>query len=157
MNQAIQGVHQLPSPHIVNIFDSLEEGDIVYNIYEIASGGHLSDELAKKEFFTPDEAADAIRQILTGVNHMHERGYIHCDLKPQNILIQSKNVKIYKVADFGLSVARQVDPFTQEYRRHALGICGTLLYRPPEATSPHSTSYDIDFDIWRFASIQMIN
>jgi serine/threonine protein kinase len=163
INPAILGTHQFPSPHIVNIFDSLEEGDIVYNIYEIASGGDLSDVLAKKEFFTPLEAADAIRQILWGVNHMHERGYIHRDLKPQNILIQSKNVMVYKVADFGLSRARHLDPGSGMFVKFAHGICGTLQYRPPEGTAQAQTAgsptrdYDIDFDIWRFVSILMIN
>ncbi|XP_054168873.1 calcium/calmodulin-dependent protein kinase type II alpha chain-like [Oppia nitens] len=130
--------------NLVNLFDSITEGDVVYNMYELATGGDLMQEITRKEYLNIDEAAIAICQILDGVNHMHDRGYLHRDLKPHNVLVQYKGVQIYKIADFGLSCRRLLQGLA--YVRHNHGRAGTVMYQPPEAINHNP--YDTDFDIW---------
>ena len=164
-----------PSRHIVNLFDSIREGDIVYNIYEIASGGDLQDEIQRKEFFDATEACFAFKQIIEGVNHMHHRGWLHRDLKPQNILVEHKNRKVYKVADFGLCKERLItNPddvqrylaakaakahdawntpliHARTYVRYPHGEAGTYMYNCPQKFLQQP--YDVKSDWWRSVPI----
>ncbi|CAG2114044.1 unnamed protein product, partial [Medioppia subpectinata] len=135
-----------PHMNLVNIFDSITEGDIVYNLYEMASGGDLMEAINENEFFTAVDAAIAIKQILDGVHFMHERGILHRDLKPHNILVQGRDIQVYKVTDFGLCCKREPNGQGQ-FIAKAHGNAGTPQYQPPECHIPPN-EYDTDFDIW---------
>ena len=77
--------------------------------------------------------------LLHAVSHLHHRGWIHRDLKPQNILVDFQN-RCLKVADFGLSRMHQFrhQPLTREVV--------TLWYRAPELML--GGPYDKSIDIW---------
>jgi len=97
------------------------------------------------------EAGVAFRQILQGVDCCHRSGYIHRDLKPQNILVDVKTGTL-KVSDFGLArrclpLDIRTGPFTK--------LVITLWYRPPELMlfERHQSRYGHSVDMWSLGCI----
>ena len=85
---------------------------------------------------------DIIYQILLGLSHMHKYGFFHRDMKPENLLI---NEKVVKIADFGLArEIRSIPPYTE--------YVSTRYYRAPECILK-STNYNSPVDIWAIGCI----
>ena len=73
------------------------------------SGGELFEKIADPNYkMTEPEAKKYMRQICNGLLHMHENGIVHLDIKPENIIFETKNSPIVKIVDFGL--ACKLDP-----------------------------------------------
>lgn len=73
------------------------------------SGGELFDKIADPNYrMTEPEAKRYIKQILEGLQHMHDNNIVHLDIKPENILFETKNSPNVKIVDFGL--ATKLDP-----------------------------------------------
>lgn len=89
-------------------------------------GGDLDDYLQSKSLST-NTAVDAVMSIATGVSYLHGEGYIHRDLKPQNIFILDGNKPV--IGDFGSVVAQDCKGSSISLTKHS------LLYRPPEDIS----------------------
>ncbi|KAL5724787.1 hypothetical protein ACHQM5_008007 [Ranunculus cassubicifolius] len=84
------------------------------------------------------------RCLLQGLQHIHENGYVHCDIKPQNILLfHSSELKctIPKIADFGH--AQRVG---ESLKKSTPRLIGTLRYMAPE--SLNMNEYEPPCDIW---------
>ncbi|XP_039558064.1 death-associated protein kinase 2-like isoform X5 [Passer montanus] len=90
-------------------------------------GGELFDFIAEKEMLSEEEAIEFLGQILRGVEYLHARLIAHFDLKPENIMLQEKDVPKpwIKIIDFGL--AQQLEHGTT-YK----SLCGTPQYIAPE-------------------------
>src|SRR5829696_2108222 len=116
----------LSHPHIVPIFDWGETGDGRYYIaMEYLSGGTLKDRISSKGPLPARTAAAVALQIAKALRAAHERGVIHRDIKPRNILITDSGH--VKVTDFG--IARAVEATTIS----DLGdILGSVKYMSPE-------------------------
>lgn len=84
------------------------------------------------------------RQIVLGINYLHERQIFHRDLKPSNILVDDEG-NIY-IADFGMS-----KKFNIPFRDHSRQI-QTLWYRAPEILLDHE-DYGIGVDLWSLGII----
>jgi eukaryotic-like serine/threonine-protein kinase len=131
----------LNHPHIVNVYDVGQEGQIYYIVMEFIEGASLK-ELIVKNGTVP--VADAIRltgEICDGIGYAHEKGLIHRDLKPQNILLTRDGRS--KVTDFG--IAKQVGDQTLTQAGFTLG---TVQYFSPEqakgqTATPQSDIYSI--------------
>ncbi|KXN73144.1 kinase-like protein [Conidiobolus coronatus NRRL 28638] len=98
-----------------------------------------------KEPFTLAEVKSIIKQILQGINYLHQRKIIHRDLKPDNILITAEGV--VKIADFGLAKVNKSDnhiPLTPDMV--------TLWYRSPEILLKMDY-YTTKSDIWSLGCI----
>ncbi|XP_012574483.1 mitogen-activated protein kinase kinase kinase 20-like [Cicer arietinum] len=131
------------SPFIVKCFghdQTLENGVKFYNIFlEYAAGGTLSDQLKNHGGKFPETLVRRYtKSIVKGLKHIHENGFVHCDLKLQNILVfDDDNIKI---SDFGLSKAK------------GLKLCenwecrGTPMFMSPE--SVNDNVYESPTDIW---------
>ncbi|KAF9623044.1 hypothetical protein IFM89_036180 [Coptis chinensis] len=116
---------------------TLENGEMVYNVFlELASRGNLA-ELVKKSGGKMKESyvGHYTKSILEGLCYIHERNYVHCDIKLQNILVCS--CSDIKIGDFGL--AKKVG------EKKSFGLSGTPLYMSPEsiARDEHETPSDI--------------
>lgn len=134
---------QMHHPSIVSVVDCFEDESLVYIVLELCSNGNLYKNL--KTFGAKSEAESAVItcQILRGVQHIHDMGVIHRDLKMSNILLDEKqNVKI---CDFGLSV--QLEHPDEEH----FTLCGTPNYIAPEIITNKSYSYPVD--IWSIGCI----
>ena len=102
-------------------------------------------ELMKKRSpsrLTEDEIKDITYQMLLGLFHMHKYGFFHRDMKPENLLLTGKKLKI---ADFGLArEIRSIPPFTE--------YVSTRYYRAPECIL-RSQNYNSPVDIWAVGCI----
>jgi hypothetical protein len=116
----------LSHSHIVPIFDQGESGDGTYYIaMEYLPGGTLKDRIRSSGALVPRTAAAVTLQIAEALQTAHERGVIHRDIKPPNILITDSGH--VKVADFG--IARAADATTIA---HPGDILGSAKYMSPE-------------------------
>lgn len=82
-------------------------------------------------------------ELLQATQALHSAGYVHRDLKPQNVLIENTHVKL---ADFGLAKI-----ITDDYPNTE--IVYTLWYRPPEIMAFNNPYYDYKADIWSIGCI----
>ncbi len=116
---------KLSHPNIVNIFDVGEENNIHFIVMEFIEGETLKELIAKKSPLTNNLALDIAVAICDGIHHAHEKGIIHKDIKPHNILITSSG--IVKVADFGIAHATSNKTIT-----FGGGVVGSVHYISPE-------------------------
>src|ERR671938_1067932 len=121
-----QSAAALSHPNIVSIFDRGSSEDGTYYIaMEYLPGGTLKDRILRRGALPAQTAAAVALQIAEALRCAHERGVIHRDIKPHNILItESGDVK---VTDFG--IARAADATTIS---HPGDILGTAHYISPE-------------------------
>ncbi|XP_075486514.1 mitogen-activated protein kinase kinase kinase 18-like [Primulina tabacum] len=137
-------VSQLCSPYIVKClgFDAtLENNERVYNLHlEYVPGGTLS-ELIVKQGGSLGEGLIRFyaHQMLLGLDYLHLNGFVHCDIKGQNILIGESGLKI---ADFGCAKRVESDTCSKQM------FAGTPAYMAPEAARGEEQSFAAD--IWAF-------
>ncbi|HZK86750.1 MAG TPA: protein kinase, partial [Syntrophomonas sp.] len=112
-------------PNIVNIYDVGQEDDIYYIVMEFVDGKTLKEVISNEAPLSVEHATDIAIMICDGVHHAHEKGIIHRDIKPHNILITEHGM--VKVADFG--VARAISNATITYGNN---IVGSVHYISPE-------------------------
>lgn len=67
-------------------------------------GGELFDKISEEQFFSENDAAHIMKQVLSAINYCHSKNIVHRDLKPENLLLDKDEVnpKI-KIIDFGTS------------------------------------------------------
>ena len=115
----------LVNRYIVPIFDWGEADDGTYYIVmEYVPAGDLKDQMKEKRL-SPEAAADVALQVAEALQAAHERGIIHRDVKPRNILIAGSGH--IKVADFGIARAVESTTISQSG-----DILGSLNYMSPE-------------------------
>ncbi|KAJ0104549.1 hypothetical protein Patl1_18263 [Pistacia atlantica] len=123
----------------------------VYNLYlEYAAGGTLLDVIRSGGKLSEPEVQHYTRLILKGLCSIHEKGYVHCDLKPANILVfpQKDGINSIKIADFGLAKEpnETLNPNCYKFR-----FRGTPIYMPPESVA--FGEIDTALDIWSLGCI----
>ncbi|OVA15833.1 Protein kinase domain [Macleaya cordata] len=147
-------------PQILNCFgDDLtveKNGEKFYNLFlEFASGGNLA-QLLKKSGGSISESHVRCytKSILQGILNIHEKGYVHCDIKLQNILLccSSDGSTEVKIADFGLAKkSGQMKNNSGEIDEEIFSLRGTPLYMAPESVS--SKEFESPSDIWALGCV----
>lgn len=115
----------LSHPNVVSIYDVGQDDEIHYIVMELIEGSTLNDIIKDRAPLQPDEAVRIASQICDALDHAHQNGIIHRDIKPHNILI-SKNGRI-KVTDFGIARAVTSSDITQTG-----AVLGSVHYFSPE-------------------------
>ncbi|MBS0589460.1 MAG: protein kinase [Proteobacteria bacterium] len=93
----------LNDPHIIQIYFIGEDEGQTFFVMEFVDGESLSSVLKREQRLKPEQAAKVIYQTALGLATAHDRGVIHRDIKPGNIMIDARgNVKI---ADFGIALS----------------------------------------------------
>ncbi|XP_053200690.1 twitchin-like isoform X3 [Panonychus citri] len=109
IRKEIDIMNQLHHNKLIRLHDAFEDDDEMILIYEFMSGGELFERITTEGYHMSEaEVINYMRQICEGVKHMHEKNIIHLDLKPENIMCQTKNSSAVKIIDFGL--AAKLDP-----------------------------------------------
>ena len=120
-----QTAAQLNHPNIITIHDVGETGDSYYIVMEYLEES-LSQQLKKRGYFPPLEALEVIRMIACALDYAHKKGFIHRDIKPDNIMFRADGTVV--LVDFG--IARAMDS-TTHLTRTGMSI-GTPHYMSPE-------------------------
>ena len=115
----------LNHPHVVAIYDAIDEGDHIWLVMEYVDGRTLAQILAEDGPVPPERAAEIGAQVADGLAAAHARGTIHRDIKPSNILIGPDGRA--KISDFGISRTAGDETLTQTGM-----VSGTPSYLSPE-------------------------
>ncbi|MCC6909977.1 MAG: serine/threonine protein kinase [Phycisphaerales bacterium] len=118
---------KLNHPNIVQAYDVGKAGEFHYFVMEYVEGGTVYDILTKKGRIPEKDAIDIILQIADALNHAHEKGFVHRDVKPKNIMFTKEGVA--KLADMGLARAVSDIEAAKEEEGRAFG---TPYYISPE-------------------------
>ncbi|HUS23614.1 MAG TPA: serine/threonine-protein kinase, partial [Candidatus Binatia bacterium] len=114
----------LHHPHIVSLYDAGVEDIYSYLVMEYIDGETLAPMCNKKRARPPTEQViDIIFKCAKGLDYSHEKGVLHRDIKPGNIMLTREGVP--KIMDFSIA-AINAEPMEEE------GIVGSPLYMPPE-------------------------
>lgn len=112
-------------PNIVSIFDVGEDGDLHYIVMELIEGTNLKDLITSEAPFNVDRAFRIGQSIASALAFAHQRGLIHRDIKPQNILVAKDGT--VKVTDFGIARSSTSSQITRTGV-----VMGTAHYLSPE-------------------------
>ncbi|CAM9752358.1 unnamed protein product [Ascophyllum nodosum] len=111
----------LGSPFVVSLKYAFESKNDLFLILDLMTGGDLGFHLQQLGVFTPLMAQYYTARTALGIRHLHQKGIVYRDLKPENVMLDE--VGRSKISDMGL--ACKVTP-------HLTGACGTRGYWAPE-------------------------
>ncbi|MHC4133920.1 MAG: serine/threonine-protein kinase [Planctomycetota bacterium] len=147
MRQEARALARLSHPHVVTLYNAYEteEHGWVF-VMEYVDGGSVYDVLREQPRPDPERTNEILRGIARGLGAAHDAGIVHGDVKPGNVLLDSKGTA--KLADFGLAKLIQEQSLVLS---GAGMLMGTLPYMAPEVyrsgrRSPAS-------DVWSFGVI----
>ncbi|WP_336318391.1 Stk1 family PASTA domain-containing Ser/Thr kinase [Streptomyces lavendofoliae] len=149
-----KSVARLSHPNVVGVFDQGADGAYVYLAMEYVAGCTLRDVLRERGALRPRAALDILEPVLAALGAAHLAGFVHRDMKPENVLIGDDGR--VKVADFGLvravgaatnttgSVLGTVSYLAPEQIEHGTAdtradvyACGVVLYEMLTGAKPH--------------------
>lgn len=124
----IQLAAQLQHPHIVPLYSAGERGNLLYYTMPFAEGASLRDAIHAGERFSPRDVIGLLHDVVDGLAYAHERGIIHRDIKPGNVLRSGSHAV---VTDFGVAKAISASMPANEMTSSGMAI-GTPAYMAPE-------------------------
>ena len=116
----------LTHPHVIPVFDYVEQGPVCLLVMEKLTGGTLWDRFIEQGM-TPQSACGVLIATCAGLDHAHQHGVLHRDIKPENLLFSHDGV--LKVVDFGIA---KVLSGEQALATRAGDVLGTPAYMAPE-------------------------
>ncbi|MEK6233612.1 MAG: protein kinase, partial [Planctomycetales bacterium] len=129
----------LDHPNIVPIYDfGRTEDGVCYTVSKFIEGSNLQDQ-TRKVGMSFAASAELISQIAEAVQHAHQRGLVHRDVKPANILIDSSGTPF--ITDFGSAMQYESPDSGPAY-------AGTPAYMSPEQTAGGARLVDGRSDLW---------
>ncbi len=134
----------LDHPNIVHAYDIDQDETLHFLVMEYVDGASLQELVKRGGALTPVRAAHYIRQAALGLDHAHQQGLVHRDIKPGNILVDRGGT--VKILDMGLArfFHDEEDNLTRKYDENVLGTADYLA--PEQAEDSHGV--DIRADIY---------
>src|SRR5207248_8916932 len=136
----------LDHPCIVPIYEIGERDGACYFSMGLVEGGQL-DAVAKREPMPPRHAAELVAKLARTVHYAHERGILHRDIKPGNILLDAKGEP--HLTDFGL--ARLVE--TESTVTRTMEVLGTPSYMAPEQAVGNNAAISSVTDVYGLGAV----
>lgn len=141
-------IGSLSDPRVVQIYESGQCDHGYFFSMEYLPGGSLESQLQlAKNPLSFKEAVTLMQVLASAVSHAHERGVIHRDLKPGNILFDARGEP--KVVDFGLAKIANSD----QSATHAGGVLGTPHYMSPEQAEGKGNIAGPQADVYSLGAI----
>eukprot|EP01025_Chloroclados_australasicus_P023525 TRINITY_DN23824_c0_g1_i1.p1 TRINITY_DN23824_c0_g1~~TRINITY_DN23824_c0_g1_i1.p1 ORF type:complete len:478 (-),score=66.09 TRINITY_DN23824_c0_g1_i1:536-1969(-) len=172
---------EVDSPYVVQLYYSFQDEDFLYLIMEFCSGGDLMTLLMKKDILSDEETRYYMASTISALEIVHNKGYIHRDIKPDNLLLDRDGHM--KLSDFGLckpidisslptiqedseavgsvmsaasgrgarSQTEQLQNWKQNRRQLAFSTVGTPDYIAPEVLM--KKGYGMECDWWSVGAI----
>jgi serine/threonine protein kinase len=127
-------------PNIVGLVDFFETKDTFWVVQELAPNGDVFDALAKRKFYSEEDARSLAKNLISALEYMHSKNIAHRDLKPENLLLANTDSDSdnLKVADFG---------FAKKISQGLSTRCGTPAFVAPEVIMG-LCPYDAKVDTW---------
>jgi formylglycine-generating enzyme required for sulfatase activity len=131
-HREIRSLVTLTHPHIVKIMDVGEEEGVPFAVMQYLGGGSLGDRIGEGQQADPGSLAAWLPKIAEALDFIHQRGYVHRDIKPGNILFDDAGLPY--VGDFGVVKLAAESEHTQRTKTlTSTGLAlGTLDYMAPE-------------------------
>lgn len=125
-------------PFIMKLHYAFQSDDKLYLVLDYCPGGELFFHLSRFRRFPERVARFYAAELLLAIGHLHKRGIIYRDLKPENVLLDAEgNVKL---GDFGLAKAGIKHPC-----EGAMSMCGTPEYMAPEVLAQAGHGFCVDY------------
>ncbi|MBN9521165.1 protein kinase [bacterium] len=139
-----RAVAALDHPNIVRAYDIDVHEKLHFLVMEYVDGNSLQDVIARHGPMDPVRAAHYVAQAAVGIQHAHELGMVHRDIKPGNLLLERTGV--VKILDMGLArfFNKPTDSVTEKYDDKC--VLGTADYLAPEQAV--SNTVDVRADIY---------
>ncbi len=126
-----EATSRLVHPNILSIYSYGEQDGWPYIVMPYMEGGTLKEYLSQRGPLSLSEALWYLEQIASALDYAHQLGWVHCDVKPANILLDSEG--IVALSDFGIAHLRQADAVTgQQIKKSPDVLMGTPDYVSPE-------------------------
>ena len=122
--QEARSAARLADPHVVNVFDQGQDGELAYLVMEYLPGITLRELMREQRRLTIPQTITIMDAILSGLAAAHRAGIVHRDVKPENVLL-AEDGRI-KIGDFGLARATTANTATGQQ------LLGTIAYLAPE-------------------------
>jgi serine/threonine-protein kinase len=142
---------RLDHPHIVPIFEVGEQGDQLFFTMRLMEGGSLAQHIDRFRR-DPRVAARMLAEVADAVHYAHQRGFLHRDLKPGNILLDAEGRP--HVSDFGLAKRLETVPGGSVSEVTQTGmILGTPSYMAPEQAGGTKDGISTVADVYSLGAI----
>jgi serine/threonine-protein kinase len=138
---------RLSHPHIVPLIDSGESEGSLYYVSPFIPGGSLRDRLNREKSLPIDDALRIVNEIGTALDYAHRNGFVHRDVKPENILFADDHALL---ADFGIAHIASSSP--DEPLTLSGFALGTPEYMSPEQASGE-TEIGVPGDVYGLACV----
>ena len=150
-----QTLAKLSHPNIAQIFEAgtwkSENGDVPFFAMEYIPGARGIVEHAQKRDLSIQDRLELFRKICDAVHHGHQKGVIHRDLKPDNILVDNQGEP--KIIDFGVARATDADLAVTTMQTTMGQLIGTLQYMSPEQCDADPDRIDTRSDVYALGVI----
>ena len=148
-------------PNIVKLIDKgVTNHKQPFFVFEFINGITLKDFISGQKKLSTSLVKEVMSQVLDAINHFSSKGVIHCDLKPQNIMITNNRLqKQVKIIDFGSSIMRKEikqRQFKKVIRSNETQIKGTPTYCAPEQLRGETPSVKCDLYAWGLILIECL-
>ncbi len=137
---------RLDHPRVVRVHAADLDGGVPYLVQDLLPGGSLQARLERQGPLPVEEAVELTCQLAEGLAHAHERGVLHRDLKPHNVLLDERGAP--RLADFGLAL--QLD--ARSRLTHTGELLGTPGYLAPEQASGERRT-DVRTDVYGLGAL----
>ncbi|MGA7593850.1 MAG: protein kinase [Gallionella sp.] len=128
--QEAKAAGHLSHPNIVTIYDLGESGDVAYIAMELMEGRELQEMIYGKGRLLVTDALNIAIQVAAGLSYAHQRGVVHGDIKPSNIMVLGDNH--VKIADFGIAKMVSSHAISSTESRQEDSVYGTPPFMSPE-------------------------
>ncbi|MBI5563675.1 MAG: protein kinase [Chloroflexi bacterium] len=145
-----QAAANLAHPNIVTVYDYGQDGNRAYIVMEFVEGRDLKSVIRAESPLPMDRAIDLMAQACAALGHAHRAGLVHCDVKPQNLIVTPDGR--LKVTDFGIARA-----ISQSLPQNVETVWGTPHYFSPEQAAgetptPASDAYSLGVVMYEMLS-----